>query len=373
MRKDIYLDNAATTPVYKEVIKVMNEAMTDNYGNPGSPHALGENASKSMTTARKSLAKEIGAKLHELIFTSGATEANNLALLGLAGAYPRKKKLIISAFEHSSIYEPCKELKKREYTITEIPTNKEGIINLKRLEQTIDNQTLLVSILHGHNELGVVQDVEQIAKLCKRKKVLFHTDAVQSFGKERIDVRWGIDLLSASAHKCGGPKGIGFLYIREGIKLEPMVYGGSQERGIRPGTENVPGIVGFAQALETTKKTNWRKIEKLREYFIANIQHLNGLVHCTGAKRLSGHVHVSFPGADAEQLIIALSEKGIMCSARSACLTKQQSENRVLQAIGLSKTEIKGSLRFALNEYTTKNDVDEVIHVLKKLLDMSRY
>ncbi|MBI3334284.1 cysteine desulfurase [Candidatus Pacearchaeota archaeon] len=365
--KFIYLDNASTTQVYPEVAEVMNEVMLKEYGNPSSPHAFGEEALKLVVKAKTALSSELNAKPSEIIFTSGASEANNLALFGLAEAYPQKKKIIVSALEHASIYEPCMVLKKQGYDIIEIPIDCEGLLDMKRLGEEIDEQVLVVSVIHGHNEIGVLQNIEAIARLCKQKDVFFHTDAVQSFGKTKIDVRWGVDLLSASAHKIHGPKGIGFLYVRPGIKIEPLLYGGGQERVVRGGTENVPGIVGFARALELMKKRNiGNKIIKMRDFFMQELEKLGGKINGSRKQRLYNHIHVSFLGIEAEQLVIALSEEGVMCSARSACLTKQKSENRILKALGLSNKQIQGSIRFVLSEYTTIQELSSVVKVLRK-------
>lgn len=352
--KSIYLDNSSTTVVYKEVVREMERIMCENYGNPSSPHALGEKALKEIENAKKIISKEINCKPEEIIFTSGATEANNIALLGIAGAYPKKKKIIISGIEHSSVYEPCIELRKKGYKIVEIPADKWGIININELENKIDSDTLMVSIIHGHNEIGVVQDIAKISRMCKNKKVLFHTDAVQTFGKEKIDVKSGIDLLSASGHKIHGPKGIGFLYIKQRIRLKPLFYGGSQELRIRPGTENMSGILGMCKALELIKKADKNKIRKLRNYFIVELEKLSGKINGSKARRLYNNIHVSFLGKDAEFIVLGLSEKGICCSSKSACLTRQKGENRVLKALGMKKKEMLGSMRFTLSEFTTK-------------------
>src|SRR3989338_6752269 len=241
----IYLDNAATMPCYKEVVKAMNEFHIEQYGNPSSEHAMGEKTRNAIQEAKKIISKEINCKPWEIIFTSGATEANNFALRGIALAHPDKKKIIISAIEHSSIYEECNYLKTKGYEICEVPVDKYGFMNLIYLKEQIDSNTLIVSIMHANNEIGVLQDIDAIGKICVAKNVLFHTDAVQSFTKEKIDVHlMKIDLLSASAHKIGGPKGIGFLYVKDGIEIKPLIVGGGQEAGKRAGTENVPAIVG---------------------------------------------------------------------------------------------------------------------------------
>lgn len=369
--KQIYLDNAATTPVRKEVVTAMTDVMLKQYGNPSSPHALGEQALELITDARKKVASVIKAKPAEIVFTSGATEANALALFGLAGMYPGKKRIVISAFEHSSVYAVCEMLKGRGYEIVEVPVTYEGMIAMKALEQAITTDTLVVSVIPGHNELGVVQDIQAIASLCTRTNVFFHTDAVQSFGKVPIDVRWGIDLVSASAHKIGGSKGMGCLYVRSGIQLKPLLPG-SQELGRRGGTENVPGIVGFGKAVECAQKVNWGKVMKLRMWFERELEKLNGIITCKASPRLPGHVHVAFPGQDAEQLVVALSEKGIYCSARSACLTKQYTENRTLKAMGMSSALQKGSVRFVLGRDTTKSDLKQVMRIVRQLLNIKK-
>ena len=261
MNNIIYLDNASTTPVYKEVVIEMEKYMLEEYGNPSSIHFMGENAQRAIENAKKVIASEIGAKPWEIIFTSGGTESNNLALQGLSKTNS-KKKIIISAIEHSSIYELGNEMKKYGYKIVEIPVNKEGFIDFNILEKEIDSNTLVVSIMHANNEIGVLQDIAKIGKICREKGVLFHTDAVQSFCKEKIDVNlMKVDLLSASGHKIGASKGVGFLYVKDGVKIESITIGGSQERGLRPGTQNVPAIMGFAKAVEINKKVDKNKVK----------------------------------------------------------------------------------------------------------------
>src|SRR3989344_7996237 len=269
MRKEIYLDNGATTRVRKEVMQVMLPYFTEQYGNPSSKHALGRNAFEALTCAREILARSIGARAEELIFTSGGTEANLLALLGVAAA-STKKKILMSSIEHASVRAVCDVLRERRYSVREIPVNREGRVDVQVLEKMIDAQTLLVSVIHGNNEVGTLQDVRAIGALCQRKGVLFHTDAVQSFGKVPIDVRtMRIDVLSASAHKIHGPKGVGFLYVRTGVPLVPVMSGGGQERGLRGGTEHVAGIVGFAKACALMSRADVKRVQHLRDFFIA--------------------------------------------------------------------------------------------------------
>lgn len=374
-KKEIYLDNAATTCVDKKIIKEMSRFYSQEYGNPSSMHEMGERAFEAMNNARKKLADEINAKAHEIIFTSGNTESNNLAFFGLARSESgkKRKKIIISAIEHSSIFEICDALKKEGFFIVEIPVDKEGIVDIGNLINEIDSNTLLVSVMHVNNEIGVIQDISRIGEICREKKVYFHSDCAQSFGKLRIDVRkMNIDLLTASAHKIGGPRGIGLLYVRDGIKITPLIYGGGQERGLRGGTENVPAIIGFALALDLAKKINNKKINEIRDYFISSLEKLGGRINGSKEKRIFNNANVSFSGIDGENLVIFLSHKRIYASTGSACESKKQKESKVLREIGLSKKEINGSLRFSLDSGISRKYVDYVMGEIKKILKRFR-
>lgn len=362
----VYLDNASTTPVLKEVVKVMNGVMIENYGNPSSPHKLGEKALDELNKARIILSKEIRAKPGEIIFTSGATESNNLAL----SLKMNKKKILISSFEHASVYEYCMHLKEKGYHVSEIPVSNSGQIDLEVLNSELSGAGLL-SIIHGHNELGVIQNIKEIAKLCKKQGVLFHVDAVQSFGKIDIDVNWGIDLLSASAHKIGGAKGVGLLYVKSGLEIQGLI-GGNQEFGIRAGTQNLPGIIGFAKALEITKKSNWKNVEKLRNEFENRLIEIGGKINCSSSDRLPGHINVSFQKIESEQFVIYLSENGIYCSSRSACDSTKKIENRVLEAIGLKKEQIAGTIRIVLSQNTSKKDLDYAFGKISKFIKIGK-
>ncbi len=367
--KMIYLDSSASAPVFPEVVKAMIPYFSEKYGNPSSPHQMGEEARKAVDDARREIANEIGCKMHEIIFTSGGTEANVLALRGVAeGSDGKRKKIIISSIEHSSIFDVCEVLEKKGYDVVEIGVDREGKLNLDVLEKEIDYDTLIVSVIHGNNEVGTMQDIRRIEALCKKKGVLFHTDAVQSFGKEVIKVHdWNIDLLSASAHKIGGPKGIGFLYVRSGIVLAPLIIGGGQERGLRGGTENVAGIVGFAKALAVIKK-NRAKMKPLQDLLIRGIEQFGGTITGSREHRLDDHISATFPGVDAEMLVLRLSQKGVMCSTKSACLTKEGKESRVLRAVGLSKQEIRGAIRFGLHPGLTKREIEKVVSEIEKVV-----
>ena len=366
VKKEIYLDNAATTPVYKEVANEMAAFYLDEYGNPSSVHEMGERAQAAMNDARANLANEINAKEHEIIFTSGSTESNNLAFFGLAKAHKNKRKIIISSIEHSSIFEICDALKKEGYVIAEIPVDREGFIDIDRLKSEIDNNTLLVSIMHANNEIGVIQDIEKIGEICRENNVFFHSDCAQSFGKLGIDVKkMNINLLTASAHKIGGPKGVGLLYISEGVKILPIIYGGGQERGLRGGTENLPGIIGFAKSLEIIKKIDEEKIRKLRDYFISELEKIGGKINGSKEKIVYNNINVSFLDIDGENLVAFLSHKKIYVSAGSACESKKRKESKVLRELGLNEGERKGSIRISLNESISKKDIEYVIGEMK--------
>jgi len=369
--KKIYLDSAATTKVSESVIKEMGKIYSEIYGNPSSLHEFGERAQKEMNKAREEISKYLECKAWEIVFTSGATESNNLAIKGLTEASPSKKKIIVSPIEHPSIVEVCNYLKKKGYEIVEIGVNKEGKIDPARLEKELDKDTkniLLVSVMHANNEIGVIQDISVIGSLCRNRNIPFHTDAVQSFGKLDIDVKkMNVSLLSASAHKFGGPKGVGLLYVNEGVRLGPIIHGGGQEKDLRSGTENVPGIIGFAKSLGAIRKVNKKNIEKLRDRLISGLEKIGGKINGSKKDRLYNNVHVSFPDAEGESMVLFLSQKGIMCSTGSACSTKKQAESKTLRALGLNSKEIAGSLRFTLSEDITEGDIDRVVRETEKV------
>ncbi len=412
--KSVYLDNAATTPVNLKVVSAMHPYFTRIFGNPSSPHALGEAAQKAMQDARRMLAKGIGAQPWEIVFTSGGTEANNLAISGITRAESVRKKIIISAIEHSSVWELVELLKNKGYTIEDfekpqsplsnrfetkrifdsrgaqksaisddprgtsklegysklsiviIPVTREGIVNYDVLEHEIDAETLLVSIIHVNNEIGTIQDIARIGALCHAKGAYFHTDAVQSFGKLPIDVKkFNIDLMSASAHKIGGPKGIGLLYIRENIPIRPLIVGGGQERRMRGGTENVASIVGFAKANEITKKLSTTKVKSSRDKLLQELEKLGGIPNSPSEQCIYTTINIHFPNVDADLLVMKLSHLGVYCSTRSACLSKQKEENRILGAIGLSNVVQKSSLRLTLHTPLTAREQKQAVRAFK--------
>ncbi len=365
--KSLYLDAAAGVGVSHAVGKAIETCLRTEYGNPSSLHALGEEARKALDSARANLGKELNARAHEITFTSGATESNNLAILGLAQARPNKKKIIISAIEHASILEPCAYLAPYGYEIVRVPVHADGRIDLITLERALDGNTLLVSIMHVNNIVGTIQDIRTIGALCASRGIPFHTDAAQSFGKLKLDVRaMNIDMLSASGHKRGGPKGVGFLYSREGLKLAPVLRGGGQERGVRSGTENVPGAVGFAHALK--EKQDGKKIQASCEALMLGCERLGGIVNGSREHRMYNNVHVSFPGQDGEMLVSRLSGKGIYASVGSACDARGEKEDHVLKALGLSPSHIKGSIRMTLNEPLSRVDVARIVACLSNAL-----
>lgn len=369
--KELYFDANATTKVYPEVVKGMNEVMLHNFGNPSSTHALGDKASKLVLGARKNIAKSIGAKAHEIYFTSGTTESNNWVFSGLAHTHPDKKKILISSIEHPSIREAANLFKNWGYKIIEIPVDEDGFVDLYFIENNIDSSTLFVSVIHGNNIFGTVQNIKKIGDICKKKKVFFHTDVAQTFGKLEIFVHdWNIDLLSASAHKIGGPKGIGMLYVRDGIKFSPLIYGGGQEKGLRSGTENVAGIVGMSKAVEISNKRGWKNCERIRDYLVERLIEIDGaMISGSMQCRVPNNIFVTLNGVDAERLLYDLSAKGIYVSIGSACDSKKEIEDHALRAIGLKTEEMKSSLRISLPVDVTKKDVDYFLRVLKELIN----
>jgi len=366
MKKEFYLDNASTTRVDERVLKEMQRYFLEDYGNPSSSHKLGEEARREIDKARKIIAKEINAKPWEIYFTSGGTEGNNIALQGLAKAFPYKKKIIISSLEHPSITEICNYFETQGYKIVKIPVDAQGHVRIDAIEREIDKDTLLVSVMHVNNVFGVIQDIEKIGNICRNKGTIFHTDAVQSFGKIAIDSTRGIDMLTASGHKINGPKGIGILYVKEGVQIKPLAYGGGQEKGIRSGTENVPGIMGFAKAIEIGKKVNREKIKKVRDKFIEELQRIGGKINGSMQDRIYNNIHVSFTLVDAEVLVQWLSKKGIYVSAGSACDSKKGKEDESLRAIGLTQIESKGSIRITINEYIEEKGVKFIVKEIEK-------
>lgn len=376
MVREIYLDNASTTKVNESVAKVVHKAFIENYANPSSMHKLGRESRKKLEDARKEIADFIGADPEEIYFTSGGTESNNLAIKGLALSNPSKKHIITSVIEHPSVLETCRDLEKKGYKVDYIGVDNEGIVNTSEIKRKITKNTLLVSIMHVNNEIGTVQPIEDIGEICLEKRVYFHTDAVQSFTKLPINMnKLNVDLMSVSAHKFNAPKGIGFLYIRRGTQIHPIFFGGGQEKAIRSGTENLPGIIGMAEAIKINRNT--KKIMRNRNEMIKELLKIPGTrINGSLKKRIFGNINVSFYGIEGESLMLILSEKNIFVSTGSACASNKLSESHVLKAIGVDEMYIHGSIRITLDEESCEyymEVVDEIKKAVEKLREISPF
>ncbi len=369
---NVYLDNGATTMVDKEVEKAILPYFTKVYGNASSLHTHGQEAKKALEESREVIAKKINALPEEIIFTSGGTEADNLAIKGIAFANKEKGKHIITTkIEHHAVEKTCKFLESDGFEVTYLDVDKEGFVDLEELKKAITDKTILVSIIHGNNEIGTIQDIEKIGEICKEKNVYFHTDAVQSFTKVPIDVKkQNITLASFSAHKIHGPKGIGALFVKKGTKIKKLSDGGSQENNLRGGTENIPLIMGFAKAVELAKEEDCKKMEKLRDYFIEKIEKEIPEVKLNGSRkeRLCNNVNITFKYIEGEALLLRLDDKGIAVSTGSACSSRELKPSHVLIAIGLHPAMAHGSIRFTLSRFTTKEEVDYTIKHLKEVV-----
>ena len=375
MEKLIYLDHGATTKVDDRVLNKMLGYFSINYGNPSSAYFLGRRSKRAIEEAREVAAQNIGAKNKEIYFTSCGSESDNLALKGIAYANKhRGKHIITSKIEHPAILNTCKNLERQGFNITYLNVDRNGFISLEELENSIRVDTILISIMFANNEIGTIQPMEKIGRIAKLNNIYFHTDAVQAIGNIRVNVKeLGIDIFSMSAHKFYGPKGVGALYVREGVDFERIQDGGQQEKGKRSGTENVAGIVGLAEAIKYAYKEldyNNVKILNLRNYFITKLkENFNGIkINGDLEKRLPGNINVSFPNVDGGQLLLQLDEYGICASAGSACSTGSSKPSHVLTSIGLSKEEAAGTLRFTLGKENTKQEIDYTISVLKKVI-----
>lgn len=367
----IYLDNAASTQIHEDVLEAMLPYLKEQYGNPSSIHRYGRLANKAIEKARKQIAMLINADPSEILFTSGGTESNNMALYGIAKKKPHSQ-IITSSIEHDAILEPCKKLVRDGFDVIYLPVDNFGVIDLSVLKSSLSEKTCLVSIMFGNNEVGTIEPIAQIAQLCNEQNIPFHTDAIQAVGKISIDVKkLGVDLLSMSSHKINGPKGIGALYIRKGIDIDPIILGGGQEHGLRSGTENVANIVGFGKACELAAlhlDENIDHMKKLRDSLIEKtIQEIHGVTLNGHTKnRLPNNVHFTFLGVAGEDLIIKLDEYGIAASTGSACSVHTQKASHVLQAMGLSHEQITGSLRLTLGLFNNDQQIDETVNILKK-------
>lgn len=375
----IYLDNAATTKTAPEVVDAMLPYFSEYFGNPSSIYALGASSKKALNQARRTIAESLGAKAEEIYFTAGGSEADNWALKAAAESYGGAGGHIITTkIEHPAILNTCHYLEERGYTVTYLDVDGEGMVNPETVEQAIRSDTFLISIMMANNEIGTIEPIAEVGKIARAHDILFHTDAVQAFGQLPIDVdAMQIDLLSASGHKLNGPKGIGFLYIRSGVKLRSFVHGGGQERSRRAGTENVPGIVGLGVATERAMRILEGKTKKeitLRNYLIERLEkevpycHLNG--HRT--KRLPNNVNFSFRFVQGESVLIMLDMKGICASSGSACSSGSLDPSHVLLAIGLTPEEARGSLRLTLSEDNTREEIDTTVEAVKAIVERLR-
>lgn len=379
MNKLIYLDNAATTKTAPEVVQAMLPWFTENYGNPSSIYSLGTESKKAVSEAKDIIAGSLGAASNEIYFTAGGSEADNWALKAAAEAYaPKGKHIITSKIEHHAILHTCEYLEKKGCEITYVNVDENGIVKLDELEKAIRPDTILISIMFANNEIGTVQPIKEIGEIASRHNVLFHTDAVQAYGQLPINVdECHIDMLSASGHKLNGPKGIGFLYIRKGIKIRSFIHGGQQERGRRAGTENVPGIVGMGAAAKrafSILEEKRAKETELRDYLIEQIEKEIPYCRLNGDRnrRLPNNVNFSFRFVEGESLLIMIDMKGICASSGSACTSGSLDPSHVLLAIGLPHEIAHGSLRLTLNEENTKEEMDTTVAAIKEIVTKLR-
>ena len=366
----VYLDNNATTPLDPAVAEKMSQFLSEHFGNPSSLYPIGRVVKDYMTQSRETIAQSLGALRTEIFFTGSGTEADNFAIRGALDALPKKNELIISKIEHPAVIETGNYLKKHGKTVKYVPVDSDGTIDLDYLKNTISEHTALISIMHANNELGTIQPIEEVVKLAKEKGVLVHTDAVQSFGKIDVDVKkLGVDLLSISAHKINGPKGVGALFIKKGTPIHPLIFGGGQEREMRAGTENTSGIIGLGEAVHQIQKNRSRdnqRIERLASLLKQGIERDIPKVKFNGPEknRIHGTLNFSFYGLEAEAILLSLATKEIYVSTGSACSEDTEEVSHVLSAIGLRPEEARGTLRISLGRFNTE---EEIVTVLKEL------
>jgi cysteine desulfurase len=373
--RKVYVDYAATTPVDPRVVEAMQPYFTEFYGNASSLNTFGIEAKKALEKSRETIAKFMDGKANELIFTGSATEANNLVVKGHAFKEGKARcHVAVSAIEHDCTLNSAKWLEKQGFRVTYLPVDRYGLLEMDALEEVLKKGVTLVSVVHGNNEIGTIQPIEEIAKTCHEYDAHFHTDAVQSFGKLPIDAkRMGVDFMTINAHKLYGPKGVGAIYMTKDCKIEPIIHGGGQEFGLRSGTENVPGIVGFAKAVELRKeemKPEAERLTRLRDKLIKGVLGieeacLNG--HST--KRLPNNTNFRFSYIEGEALVLDLDAEGIAASSGSACSSMAGEPSHVLLALGLKPEEARGSLRFSLGKYSTEEDIDYILGVLPKVVE----
>lgn len=375
--KTIYFDNGATTKVDEKVVEAMKKCFTEEYGNASSLHHKGQEAKRALELARDVIAKSIGAKSEEIVFTSGGTESNNFAIKGVAFANKDKGNHIITTkVEHDCVLNACRWLETQGFQVTYMDVDSEGFVRSEDLENAITDKTILVSIIHGNNEIGTINDLKVLGGICRKHKVYFHTDACQSHTKTELNVKkQPVDLVTFNAHKIHGPKGVGALYVRKGTRITSLAHGGGQENGMRSGTENVPGTVGFAKATKLAlKASNVKYMTKLRDKLIKGLLEipdtkLNGPM---GDKRLCHNINVAFKYIEGEALGSYLDAKGICTSTGSACSSKSLEPSHVLLGIGLQPQDAHGSLRLGISRFTTEDEVDFVLNEIRKTVQKLR-
>ncbi len=375
----IYLDYNSTTPMDEAVVETMRKVMAEDYGNPSSFHGFGVKAKAAMDEARGKIAAVLGAESSEIYFTSGGTEADNLALKGAAYARQKKgKHIIISKIEHHAVLESAHFLEKNSYEVTYLDCDRDGVVSIDQLRRVIKPETTIVSVIMANNETGVIQPIREMAAVCREASVLFHTDAVQAVGKIPVNVKdLGVDMLSLSAHKFYGPRGIGALYIRQGVRITPLFHGGGHERRKRAGTENVPAIVGMAKAIEIAADkldSEHARMSELGDYLIEQVQSKIPEVYLNGSRdnRVPSTVNLSFKGVEGESIILSLDLKGIAVSSGSACTSGTLEASHVLAAMGIDTLLAQGSIRFSLGRHTTREQLDYTVSVLPEIIERLR-
>lgn len=375
----MYLDNSATTQVSEEVLNEMKPYFRKEFGNPSTLYSIGRSSKNALDQSRQKVADAINANPDEIIFTSGGSESDNLAIKGLAFKLRKKgNHIITSNIEHPAVKNTLKFLENLDYKVSYLPVDENGIIKIEDLKNAITDDTILITIMHANNEIGTIQPIEEIGKISRENNIIFHTDAVQSFGKIDVDVeKLNVDLLSLSSHKINGPKGVGALYIKKGIRLEPLIHGGGQEKGIRSGTENVPGIVGFAKACEIVSKNldkNYKKLSSIRDELIDKVlstipeSYLNG----DRNRRLPNVVNFRFKAIEGESLILLLDAKGYQASTGSACSSNTLEASPVLTALGLDPVDVHGSLRISLSPESEEFNIDEFVEIISDVVSRLR-
>ena len=373
----IYLDNAATTQVDEKVVKEMLPYFNEKFGNASSLHFLGEEARRAVEESRETIAKSINAKYKEIIFTGSGTESNNFALKGLffANKETGKNHIITTKIEHDCVLNTCKWLETQGAKVTYLDVDAKGFVNPEDVKKAITDKTIVVSVIHGNNEIGTIQDLEEIGKICRQKGVYFHTDACQSYTKTELNVKkQNLDLVTLNAHKIHGPKGVGALYIKEGIKITPLLHGGGQEFKLRSSTENVPEIVGFAKSVKIANNDDVKKMKKMRDEAIEKIlkipnTKLNG---SEGDKRLCNNINISFKNIEGEAIGSFLNSKGIFTSTGSACSSKSLEPSHVLLALGMSALESNSSIRVTISKFTTQEEINYFLEELNKTVEKLR-